>query len=82
MSKSWIEIDHHRFSEYVRAITRVEELTMKVNELLYENKRLTRFNESLRDCLDEKRKDIADLDRELREIKEKLSKLEGYNGNH
>jgi len=41
---------------------------------------LNNYERDIHEILDEKNKDIADLHRELREVKEKLSKLEAWHG--
>ena len=51
-----------------------------VGELCFDNSHLADENRDLRELLDEKNKDIADLAQELREVKEKLSKLEAWHG--
>ena len=52
----------------------------KINELLYEIKELRDYERDTHWYLDEKNKDIADLAQELREVKEKLAKLEAWHG--
>ena len=56
-------------------------MTNKTNaELLNEIKELDNWERDIHEILDEKNKDIADLAQELREVKEKLSKLEAWHG--
>ena len=59
---------------------KVEAKDAKIIELLNEVKELGYYERDLHEILDEKNKDIADLAQELREVKEKLSKLESWSG--
>ena len=59
---------------------KVEAKDAKIIELLNEVKELGYYERDLHEILDEKNKDIADLAQELREVKEKLSKSEAWNG--
>ena len=65
-------------SDIIILQSKVEEKDSKISELLNEIKELDNYERDMREILDEKNKDIADLHRELREVKENLSKLVSY----
>ena len=65
-------------SDIIILQSKVEERDSKIAELLNEIKELSNYERYMRDILDEKNKDIASLHRELREVKENLSKLVSY----
>ena len=56
----------------------VESKDATIAELTNEVKELGYYERDLHEILDEKNKDIASLHRQLREVKEKLSKLISY----
>ena len=70
------------FRDYIVLESRVKESNLTIDEMSYNIRNLEDHQRDLYEILDEKNKDIADLHRELREVKEKLMKSEGYNGNH
>ena len=59
---------------------KVEAKDAKIIELLNDIRQLEDWERDMHGFLDEKNKDIADLAQELREVKEKLSKLEAWHG--
>jgi len=59
---------------------KVEAKDAKIIELLNDIRQLEDWERDIHGFLDEKNKDIADLSQELREVKEKLSKLEAWHG--
>ena len=65
-------------SDIIILQSKVEEKDSKIGELLNEIRELSNWERDMRDILDEKNKDIASLHRELREVKENLSKLVSY----
>ena len=67
-------------SDIMQLQGKVEAKDAKINELTNEIKELNNYERDIHEILDEKNKDIADLHRELREVKEKLSKLEAWHG--
>ena len=56
----------------------VEAKDATIAELTNEVNNLNDYERHLQECLDEKNKDVAALAQELRETKEKLSKLETW----
>ena len=67
----------------IKLLNKIKELEAKdatISELHNEIKDLNSYETHLQECLDEKNKDVADLAQELREVKEKLSKSEAWNG--
>ena len=60
--------------------SKVEAKDAKINELTNEIKELNNYERDIHEILDEKNKDIASLHRQLREVTEKLSKSEAWNG--
>ena len=70
------------FRDYIVLESRVKESNLTIDEMSYNIRNLEDRQRDLYELLDEKNKDIADLHQQLREVKEKLMKSEGYNGNH
>ena len=70
------------FRDYIVLESRVKESNLTIDEMSYNIRNLEDQQRDLYELLDEKNKDIADLHQQLREVKEKLMKSEGYNGNH
>ena len=70
------------FRDYIVLESRVKESNLTIDEMSYNIRNLEDHQRDLYELLDEKNKDIADLHQQLREVKEKLMKSEGYNGNH
>ena len=70
------------FRDYIVLESRVKESNLTIDEMSYNIRNLEDHQRDLYELLDEKNKDIADLQQQLREVKEKLMKSEGYNGNH
>ena len=70
------------FRDYIVLESRVKESNLTIDEMSYNIRNLENHQRDLYELLDEKNKDIADLHQQLREVKEKLMKSEGYNGNH
>ena len=68
------------FRDYIVLESRVKESNLTIDEMSYNIRNLEDHQRDLYELLDEKNKDIADLHRELREVKEKLKKLESWNG--
>ena len=67
------------FRDYIVLESRVKESNLTIDEMSYNIRNLEDHQRDLYEILDEKNKDIADLHRDLREVKEKLSKLESWN---
>ena len=67
-------------SDIMQLQGKVEAKDAKIIELLNDIRQLEDWQDYLHEYLDEKNKDIADLAQELREVKEKLSKLESWSG--
>ena len=65
-------------SDLIILQSKVEAKDAKINELLNEIKELQDWERDMHEFLDEKNKDIADLDRQLREVTENLAKLVSY----
>jgi len=70
------------FRDYIVLESRVKESNLTIDEMSYNIRNLEDRQRDLYELLDEKNKDIADLHRQLREVKEKLMKSEGWNGHH
>jgi len=68
------------FRYYIVLESRVKESVLTIDEMSYNIRNLEDHQRDMHEILDEKNKDIADLHRELREVKEKLSKLEAWSG--
>ena len=68
------------FRDYIVLESRVKESVLTIDEMSYNIRNLEDHQRDLYEILDEKNKDIADLHRQLREVKEKLSKLESWSG--
>ena len=66
------------FRDYIVLEGRLKESSLTIGELRYDNRQLADENRNLRDLLDEKNKDIASLDRQLREMSETLERLKGW----
>ena len=75
-------MDEKMFRDYIVLESRVKESNLTIDEMSYNIRNLEDHQRDLYELLDEKNKDIADLHQQLREVKEKLMKSEGYNGNH
>ncbi len=69
-------------SDIIMLQSKVEARDATIAEMSNEIRELQDWERDMHEILDEKNKDIADLAQELREVKEKLSKLESYNENH
>tara|TARA_R110002051_G_C8670211_1_gene490303 strand:- start:767 stop:1003 length:237 start_codon:yes stop_codon:yes gene_type:complete len=67
-------------SDIIQLQGKVEAKDAKIIELLNDIRQLEDWERDIHGFLDEKNKDIADLAQELREVKEKLSKLESWSG--
>ena len=65
-------------SDLIMLQSKVEAKDTTIAELTNEVKELGYYERDLHEILDEKNKDIASLHRQLREVKEKLSKLISY----
>ena len=70
-------MDEKMFRDYIVLESRLKESNLTIDEMSYDLNNLENYQRDLLEIIDEKNKDIADLHRELREVKEKLSKLEG-----
>ena len=75
-------MDEKMFRDYIVLESRVKESNLTIDEMSYNIRNLEDHQRDLYEILDEKNKDIADLHQQLREVKEKLMKLEGWNGHH
>ena len=64
------------FRDYIVLESRVKESNLTIDEMSYNIRNLEDQQRDLYELLDEKNKDIADLHRQLREVKEKLMKSE------
>ena len=69
-------------SDIIMLQSKVEARDATIAEMSNEIRELQDWERDMHEILDEKNKDIADLAQELREVKEKLSKLESWNANH
>ena len=70
------------FRDYIVLESRLKESNLTIDEMSYNIRNLEDHQRDLYELLDEKNKDIADLHQQLREVKEKLMKSEGWNGHH
>ena len=68
------------FRDYIVLESRVKESNLTIDEMSYNIRNLEDHQRDLYELLDEKNKDIADLAQQLREVKEKLMKSEGWVG--
>ena len=75
-------MDEKMFRDYIVLESKLKESNLTISEMSYNNKQLEDQQRDLYELLDEKNKDIADLHQQLREVKEKLMKSEGWNGHH
>jgi len=75
-------MDEKMFRDYIVLESRVKESNLTIDEMSYNIRNLEDHQRDLYELLDEKNKDIADLQQQLREVKEKLMKSEGWNGHH
>ena len=73
-------MDEKMFRDYIVLESRVKESNLTIDEMSYNIRNLEDHQRDLYELLDEKNKDIADLHRQLREVKEKLKKSESWNG--
>ena len=73
-------MDKKMFRDYIVLESRVKESNLTISEMSYNNRQLEDHQRDLYEILDEKNKDIADLHQQLREVKEKLMKSEGWIG--
>ena len=73
-------MDEKMFRDYIVLESRVKESNLTIDEMSYNIRNLEDQQRDLYELLDEKNKDIADLHRQLREVKEKLSKSESWSG--
>ena len=73
-------MDEKMFRDYIVLESRLKESNLTIDEMSYNIRNLEDQQRDLYELLDEKNKDIADLHRQLREVKEKLMKSEGYDG--
>ena len=67
-------------SDIIMLQSKVEARDATIAEMSNEIRELQDWERDMHEILDEKNKDIADLAQELREVKEKLSKLESWSG--
>ena len=67
-------------SDIIMLQSKVEARDATIAEVSNEIRELQDWERDMHEILDEKNKDIADLHRELREVKENLSKSEAWNG--
>ena len=67
-------------SDIIVLQSKVEARDATIAEMSNEIRELQDWERDMHEILDEKNKDIADLAQELREVKEKLSKLESWSG--
>jgi len=65
-------------SDVIGLQNKVEAKDVEIHQLTNEVKELENWSRDMHEILDEKNKDIASLHRQLREVKEKLSKLVSY----
>ena len=75
-------MDEKMFRDYIVLESRVKESNLTIDEMSYNIRNLEDHQRDLYELLDEKNKDIADLHQQLREVKEKLMKSEGWSGHH
>ena len=73
-------MDEKMFRDYIVLESRVKESNLTIDEMSYNIRNLEDHQRDLYELLDEKNKDIADLAQDLREVKEKLMKSEGWIG--
>ena len=73
-------MDKKMFRDYIVLESRVKESNLTIDEMSYNIRNLEDHQRDLYEILDEKNKDIADLHQQLREVKEKLIKSEGWIG--
>ena len=73
-------MDEKMFRDYIVLESRVKESNLTIDEMSYNIRNLEDHQRDLYEILDEKNKDIADLHQQLREVKEKLIKSEGWIG--
>jgi len=73
-------MDEKMFRDYIVLESRVKESNLTIDEMSYNIRNLEDHQRDLYELLDEKNKDIADLHQQLREVKEKLMKSEGWIG--
>ena len=73
-------MDEKMFRDYIVLESRVKESNLTIDEMSYNIRNLEDHQRDLYEILDEKNKDIADLHQQLREVKEKLMKSEGWIG--
>jgi len=73
-------MDEKMFRDYIVLESRVKESNLTIDEMSYNIRNLEDHQRDLYEILDEKNKDIADLHQQLREVKEKLMKSEGWVG--
>ena len=73
-------MDKKMFRDYIVLESRVKESNLTIDEMSYNIRNLEDHQRDLYEILDEKNKDIADLHQQLREVKEKLMKSEGWIG--
>ena len=64
------------FRDYIVLESRGKESNLTIDEMSYNIRNLEDHQRDLYELLDEKNKDIADLHRQLREVKEKLMKTD------
>mgnify|MGYP003122300823 FL=1 len=67
-------------SDIIVLQSKVEARDATIAEMSNEIRELQDWERDMHEILDEKNKDIAALAQELREVKEKLSKLEAWSG--
>ena len=67
-------------SDIIVLQSKVEARDATIAEMSNEIRELQDWERDMHEILDEKNKDIAALAQELREVKEKLSKLESWSG--
>ncbi len=71
-------MDEKMFRDYIVLESRLKESVLTISEMSYNIRNLEDHQRDLYELLDEKNKDIADLDRQLREVTENLAKLVSY----
>ena len=69
-------MDEKMFRDYIVLESKLKESVLTISEMSYNIRNLEDHQRDLYEILDEKNKDIADLHRQLREVKEKLMKSE------
>ena len=71
-------MDEKMFRDYMVLESRLKESNLTIGELRHDISNLENHQRDLYEIIDEKNKDIADLQQQLREAEENLSKLVSY----